>query len=330
MRCGAAVLAVAVACVSDSGPTAVQPVTVSKEWVTGNAAAALGPDGRFVLPGPRDPRPREISEANARAQAVAWARLVSRIPTTGGTDTFQPGGSGLEQDYGGKIPFARLRDCGRAIYTVGAYGSISDTLPHWLFNNFGSYWVIELCSPRGDVPVVLAVATTSELVVVGGELQPNQRNGGGEFRSSVNPRGTPLERVYPLSPEAVVGFAYRTTGRRISEVPVFVQRVAEYSRPEPIYPQNGHWLVTLEASIQGVGTPSGREYDTRDVAVFWPGGANPDTTLRVALPEQPEAVLTVPYKVSTQTAAGVDVRQDTARIPVRVPYLFETLRVRRP
>jgi len=320
--------AAALACASGGGPAAVEPVTVSTDWVTGAAAAALGPDGRFVLPGPRNPGPLEISEASARAQAVAWARLVSRTPTTGGTDWFAPGGSGLEQEYGGKIPFAQLRDCGRAIYAEGAYRPIADSLPRYLLNGFGSYWVVDLCSPAGDVPVVLAVAATSALVVSGGELQPTPPNSGNEFRSAAVPHGTALTRVYPLAPEAVVGFAYRETGRRVSGVPVFVQRVADVL-PEPIYPQNGHWLVTLEAPVQGVGVVSGARYEAREVAVFWSGGARTDTTLSVALAAQPEAALRVPYKVYTETAGGVEVRQDTVRVAVRAPYLFEPLRVSR-
>jgi hypothetical protein len=319
--------AAALACASGGGPTVVEPVTVSKDWVTGAAAAALGPDGRFVLPGPSNPGPLEISEASARAQAVAWARLVSRIPTTGGTESFAPGGSGLEQEYGGKIAFARLRDCGRAIYAESAYGPVADGLPRYLLNGFGSYWVIDLCSPVGDVPVVLAVAATSALVVSGGELQPNPPPSGNEFRSAAVLRGTPLARVYPLAPEAVVAFAYRQTRRRVSEVPVFVQRVADYGRPDPIYPQNGHWLVTLEAPVQGVGVVSGAQYDTREVAVFWPGSARTDTTLSVALAGQPKAALRVPYKVYTETAGGVEVRQDTVSVAVRTPYLFEVLRL---
>lgn len=67
------------------------------------------------------------------------------------------------------------------------------------------------------------------------ELQPKPPNSGNEFRSAAVPRVTALARVYPLAPEAVVGFAYRRTGRRVTEVPVFVQRVAE-GLPEPSAP----------------------------------------------------------------------------------------------
>lgn len=318
-----AAVASAVACASNGDPTAVAPATVSRDWVTGAAAAALGADGRFVLPPPANPGRLAISDAAARAQAVAWARLVARIPTTGGTDVFAPGGSSLEQDYGGKIPFAQLRDCGRPIYVEGAYGSIAETLPRYLLNGYGSYWVIDLCSPAGDVPIVLAVAATSELVVSGGELQPNPRNSGNEFRAAGVPRGTPLARVYPLAPEAVVAFVYRNTGRRVSEVPAYVQRVADYGRADPIYPQFGHWRVTLEAPVHGIGAVTGSEYDTRQVVVCWPGCAGNDTTLSVALAVQPETALRVPYQVYTETAGGVSVRRDTVSVAVRAPYLFE-------
>jgi hypothetical protein len=104
-------IAAVVACASNGGPTAAGAPAVSPEWVTGAAAAALGPDGRFTLPGPRNPGPLEIGEAGARAQAVAWARLLATIPSGGSTDWFAPGGSGLERDYGGTIP---LRTSGTA------------------------------------------------------------------------------------------------------------------------------------------------------------------------------------------------------------------------
>lgn len=306
-----------------SGPTAVDVPTVSRDWVTGAAAAALGADGRFMLPGPREPRPLEISEASARAQAVGWARLVGALPTDGSTDWFAPGGSGLERDHGAKISFAQLRDCGRAIYTESAYGPLPPGAPRAMLNGFGAYWIVRLCSPAGDVPVVLAVAATSALVVTEGTLQPSAAaaSTGNEFRSAATPLGTSFARAFPLEPEAAVAFVYRRTGRRVSEVPVYVQRVAD-GRPDPIYPQFGYWRITLEEPVRGVGTASGATYGGRDVAVFWSGGRGADTTLCVALGTQPDTALLMPY-----TPNGSGPAQLVARLPVRPPYRFEPLRV---
>ena len=317
-----------------AAPTAVSPPTVSRDWVTGAAAAALGPDGRFVLPGPGNPGPVEISEAEARAQAVGWARMISRIPSAGGPQslgpggglTFAPGGSGLERDYGGRIPFAQLKDCGRTLYMESAYEPVPEGAPRFVLNAVGPYWIVRLCAPAEDVPVVLAVSATSEFLVIDGRLQPSPSATamGNEFVSVAIPRRTP---VYPLEPEAAVAVAFRKTGRRVSEIPVFVRRVGEHGRPDLFVPQAGRWHVTLESSIHGIGAVSGEEYDTREVVVSWPGGVGNDTTINVARKVQPEAVLDLPYKVYGQTPGGVGFREDTVRVAVRRPYLFEALRV---
>ena len=327
------VCTIAVGGCSHASPTAVIPPTVSRDWVTGAAAAALGPDGRFVMPAPRSPAPLEISEASARAQAVGWARMIAQMTPAGGIQSFAPGsglefapgGTGLERDYGGKIPFAQLRDCGRALYAESGYAPVPETAPRFVLNGFGSYWIIRLCAPAGDAPIVLAVSTTSEFVVSDGRLRPSPSATamGNEFRSVAIPRATP---AYPLEPEAAVAIAFRTTGLRVSEIPVFVQRVADYGRPDPFVPQAGRWHVTLESPVHGVGVASGAEYVTRDVVVAWPEGLGPDTTLLVALAAQPDTALHLPYKTPEQPPSGA-AREDTVRVAVRRPYLFEVVRV---
>ena len=65
--------------------------------VTGEAAAALSPDGLFELAGPRVGNLPEISEAEARRQALAWAR------------TFGPFNKGrMEKGHGAPIDFSSL------------------------------------------------------------------------------------------------------------------------------------------------------------------------------------------------------------------------------
>ncbi len=312
------------ACASNGGPTVPEPPAVSREWVTGAAAAALGPDGRFVFPAPA-PRSYAITEAEARKQAVAWARAVSAGP-----DGALPGFRFLERDHGGPIPFAKLTDCGRALYAQSAYKPLPDTLPQPMLNAFGSYWVVRLCSPDGEIPIVVAVAETSELSVGDGQLKlpPFPAQIGNEFRSAAVPRGTPRTRAFPLEPEAAVAFAYRQTGRRISEVPEFWQRVAE-QRPDPISVHSGHWRLRLEAPVHGVGAATGTDYNVRDVVVFWPGFLPNDTTLQVAVQTQPDTALHLPYPKVNSTVYENRSEQDLVRIEVRVPYIFEILTVQR-
>jgi hypothetical protein len=207
-----------------------------------------------------------------------------------------------------------------------AYAPVPEGAPRFARNAVGPYWIVRLCAPAGDVPVVLAVSATSGFVTIDGRLQssPSPTGMGNEFVSVAIPRGTP---VYPLEPEAVVAAAFRKTGRRVSEIPVFVGRVADYGRPDLFVPQAGRWHVTLESSIHGIGAVSGEEYDTREVVVSWPDGVGNDTTPGVARKVQPEAVLDLPYTVYGQAPGGVGFREDTVRVAVRRPYLFEALRV---
>lgn len=200
-----------------------------------------------------------------------------------------------------------------------------------MLNAFGAYWVVRLCSPAGDIPIVVAVAETSELSVKDGRLQlPAPGTSiGNEFRSAAVPRGTPPSRAFPLEPEAAVAFAYRKTGRRVSEVPEFWQRVAE-TRPDPISVHSGHWRLKLETSVRGVGATSGAEYNVSDVVVFWPGYLPNDTTLQVAMSVQPDTALYLPYPGLRDSGAAGQGVQPLVRIGVRVPYIFEILRVQSP
>jgi hypothetical protein len=214
-------------------------------------------------------------------------------------------GGALEQDVGAMIPFADLRDCHSAVFAQSAYGLISDTIPRWMVNAYGPYWLVRLCAPSGDIPIVVAVSVTSEFSVVDGQLEPplSAATMGNEFRTVATPPGTSPFRLFPLEPEAAVAFAFRKTGRRVSEVPAIIQRVADYGRPDPFYAHFGFWHLTLGSSVHGVGEASGAEYDTRQVAVYWPGGAANDTTLQVARAAQTDTALYVTHTVP-DTGAG--------------------------
>jgi hypothetical protein len=132
-----------------------------------------------------------------------------------------------------------------------------------------------------------------------------------------------------LEPEAAVAFAYRKTGRRVSEVPEFWQRVAE-ARPDPIIVHSGHWRLKLEAPVHGVGATSGVEYHVSDVVVFWLGYLPNDTTLQVAVSVQPDTALYLPYPSLSDTGRAGQGEQPFVRIGVRAPYIFEILRVQSP
>ena len=83
---------------------------------------------------------------------------------------------------------------------------------------------------------------------------------GNEFQSWGLPHGTGLSRALPLEPEAAAGLAFRATGRRVSEVPVFMWATVGIP-PAPIVAQCGYWRLTLETPVRGTGATSGAAYD---------------------------------------------------------------------
>ena len=107
--------------------------------VTGEAAAALSPDGLFELAGPRVGNLPEISEAEARRQALAWAR------------TFGPFNKGrMEKGHGAPIDFSSLSVCPRVYYAETPYGSLSPEAPSALHKFSGSMWMVPLCGANGS------------------------------------------------------------------------------------------------------------------------------------------------------------------------------------
>jgi hypothetical protein len=297
------------ACRDESAPRSMGFARVEVAWVTGAAAAAVQADGRIALPAPVAPGPREIGEGAARAQAVAWAHAVATA-----LGNVRPS---LEEVHGAPIDFTRLTDCDRAYYVESGFGVVPESAAPWIHNGLGNRWLIRLCDDRGNIPVVLNVAANSDAWIESGQLRTPAFNSGNLFRWSAIKRGSlPL----PFEPEAAIGFAYRATGVRTSEVPVLVQRLV--SDGAIIDAVCGFWSLTLERQVRGVGAETGDTYETREVRVGRDHCFAGDTALFVARTAQPDTTRTMIYDF---WLSGTSTRRDTVRVAVRSPHAFERM-----
>jgi hypothetical protein len=296
-------------------------VRVSRAWVTGAAAAALSADGHFRLANAQAVEAGSLSEAEARSLAVAWAAMVGRAAPLGGGAVVQGTREGIERTYGAPVDFAALRGCGRPFFAESPYGPLGAAFPRAARNAFGAYWVVRLCTPAGSVPVVVAVAAASDAAVVAGQLWLPDSSGGW-FGFWSTRRG---QRPVPLEPEAAVDYAYRATGRRITDVPRYV-RITREPTTAPVLPPCGHWLLGLESPARVRSVRTGAVYETRQVRVSSPGCLTERTGLYAPLPERLEEWYLIPRR---REVGGVVVR-DTLRVPVRAELRFEAVEVLQP
>lgn len=183
---------------------------VRAEWVTGEARAALGPDGRFVFP-----RPAYAYTSPERADSVAegYVRFLPQLYGAVSTDSL------LVQDRGGfPIHFGELRRCGRSLYVRSAVAPLPAAVALDFRYYYGGQYAVPFCNGAGAAELNVDVADGPPRVVVGpdGTLVPPWSNGN-EFtfwalRASE-------DAGLPTSPEAAVAFAAQATGRRVARLP---------------------------------------------------------------------------------------------------------------
>jgi hypothetical protein len=299
---------------TEAGPgPAIDFARAEPAWLAGNAANALLANGRLDLGTPALTS-RQIDEATARAQALAWARLIPR--SIGNIEAT------MEGIHGGQIDWTRLTACDRVYYVVSSMGTVPEDAPPWIHNGLGPDWLVRLCDlPK--VPIVLGVAVNSDLTIVDGRLQMPAFNSGGWFLTHATPPG---ELPQPLEPESAIGFAFRTTGERITEVPTLMQR-NHGDGFGPVMPQCSYWEIVLEHPVRGVGAVTGDGYETSRIRVGKDSCAVGDTSTFVALHSQPDTAVTFVTDVRLPDGTW---RTDTIRVPLRIPYRFEPLLIIRP
>lgn len=288
-------------------PTGPPPATrVLPEWVIGEAAAALGPDGRFRLP---TPAPRSMSRAHAESLAIAISRFYGNPDLQGNARAY------LEDAHGGPIDFLHLRSCGRVHYLSTV--TTVPAAPDYVVRYVAPQWVFPLCDTRGtpslileipDAPAAISIATNGHLT-----FAPVSGN-------DWVPQGIPpgVEEGLALSPEQAVAFAVSASGRRVTRVPQMLMRFSVVRGVATC----AVWRTELDAPVTLYGGSSGRAITTTEVFLYHgPACLNPafENAPAFALPlaDQPDSI-SLPFYL--QGSPGV---LDTARVAVTAPILFE-------
>lgn len=283
--------------------------------LTADAAAALDGDGRLRLPAPVPAGPDpEVTGETAAALGTAWGR------------DFGPyHGQFLREFRGGPIAFKTLAACGRPLYARAAVEPPSRDMKAGFRRQYGSWWLVTLCSPSGEPQVSVAVsAWATNLKLSDGHIRFSAGgDNGGEFFGMGTPRGHTGE--YPATPEVAVARAARVSGARVAAVPDLLMPT-----PDQAPPQGAHWVVRLDRTVALRGARAAAP-DAR-VYVAAHSFTQAGDTAFVAAPAQPaafEARWAAPELNETpaQFKARYAVRAERLARRADVPLRFERITV---
>jgi hypothetical protein len=223
-RCSALFLVLCAAACEDPGAPYQGDASVSPEWVTGAAAAALDADNRFMFP----PLPARAGELS-RDSAVTYAEIffADFLANSIGNVT-----ADLQEQHGAPIDFAALRPCGRVIPIQAPF--LPADLPmevQWARNAIAAKYEVTVCQADGTkaAGVELSVATNWIITPEGHLRSPDPPIiSGNEFFSFGIPRRFP--RTLPetswiwfgwwmVGPEAAVRAVYTLLRTPVRSVP---------------------------------------------------------------------------------------------------------------
>lgn len=242
-------LALLAACRDTPRIAGPRDVTLSSALVTGDAARALGPDGRFDLHPDlsADPYP-QISAATAREIAARFMKI------------FGPYQQDLYAiEHGASVRVADLTVCGRAFYAESAYAPLPPDVSVQYRKLFGPYWIITFCQ-AGDpaVSIALSAYDTDVQLAPDGDLNVSAESGYGVFQLGISAD----QDGAPISPERAVQFAALGSHHRVAGVPHLIMRAGG-----PTYAQVAIWRFDMEVPITVKGRISGQTVTSTAMAV---------------------------------------------------------------
>jgi hypothetical protein len=200
---------------------------LNRAFVTGDAAAALDADGRFVLSFAKSWSRPELTEAEARRFGDVY--VTQFVPTLPGF---------FERSHGQSIDFASLRSCGRAFYALSPYVEPSADVIQAFVNQVSPRWLFTYCNASGLPSVSVGVAATATHLTINNGTLDRRSLRGGEFQAS----GIPAGSWVPLTPEEAVARLSEQSRRRISAVPRLVLPGMPYVA------QSSRWQLDLETA----------------------------------------------------------------------------------
>lgn len=253
-----------------------------RAWTVGNAAAALGPDGRFRLPDPRqDPaRLQIVSPERALELALSWKAERFQGISRGGV---------IEGLHGAPINWDEIRtaDHRPILFQEAVYEPLPEDTPFFLQVAMGPEYVIPLYQNSTQAAVLSANAHGSHLSIDEGGQISRDTYMGVEFTLQVLPRNA--EAGLPPSPERAAVSVASAVGVPVTEVPRLIRP------PSPRSAALASWEVVLaeEVEVAILGSTGRTLTDTVFVssevhAPGWRGGAySARMTFNVAHPDQP-------------------------------------------
>jgi hypothetical protein len=228
----AAASLIVMAC-KDSPPATVEPVaepSALQSAVVGAAAAALGPDGKFVFAATTGVGRFELGAEEAGALSAVWLRRYAPMVR-----------ENLEKDHGGPLRLSELRQCGRPLYARSPVDPPPDSIPAPFARPFGPWWLVTFCAGKIPSVSVAISAWANELKLDNGALRFPPISGN-EFVAIGIPSGHNGE--FPSAPEDAVAFVAGRYSRRIAAVPELVMPLNSVGLP-----QNARWRLRLERSV---------------------------------------------------------------------------------
>lgn len=261
-----------------------------RNYVTGQAAADLDPQGQFAHAGaPVESDLPMITPAHAAEMAVAfvrtWGRHYKAI---------------WEKSRGGSIDLASLQPDARVLFADTPYGRFPDGFHPAFTRAFGPWYLVTMKDGAAPVMVIAVSAYNTDQPIDGHGFLVQPRLGGNDFETLVIPRDTAGFR--PLSPEEAVNRIGRETGVRVERTPEL--HLMDYTR----HPAIAVWKLALERPVavrRGNAAPVSYEK-----TLF----AGPMGRYYLARPTQPGSIETYAIRY---TASGERLGPATAIVPVR-------------
>ena len=227
-------------------PSPAPITTVPASALSGDALAALGPDGRFARAATQLPAPFPIMTSfEAESVTTAWWRV------WGGAARLVIG-----DDRGAPVSLT-LTLCGPAQYAESSVGPSPDTATIRFRIRWGPRWVVTLCDGAEQVAVVAVAAFASPLAGAG-LIGPADTL----VDVGIVFQGIPVGVRYPMNPEEAAARAAALTGRRIDSLPRLV-----LARPSFVQ-WLAMWSVSLDSAVSVRGLTTGR---VRARQVLWYG-----------------------------------------------------------
>ena len=203
-------------------------------FVTGAAAAALQPNGRFALEAAVTAPANQVNESQAKA--IASRFVLDMAPSLQRV---------WSEQHGSAVTTSALRPCDRALYAATPYLSIAGNASELTRRTLGPHWVVPMCDKGQTTLVITFSALALELAVAPRPVPARWE------RAAIASFGFPPNAAgWMYSPELVTAHLFKETGRRIRSVPVLVMP------PMPETPALVRWRIDLEGPVTVTGSIS--------------------------------------------------------------------------